>query len=110
MERGVNLKKVTIGNDVKKINERAFFFSDVDVIIIEEGVEEIGDGCFSDCYLKEIYFPASVKKLGEVIMQTEEGLDGTIIHCVEDSAAAQYFEKDMPYGYAELKYEAQKNE
>lgn len=102
---GSSLEKIVVPGTVKKIDENAFFFTSADTIVIEEGVEEIGDGAFSDAYIKEIYYPASVKKIGSGIMMTEEGLNGCKIHVVEGSACAEYFEENPPYGSSKIIYE-----
>lgn len=103
-EHGTNLQKVTVPGTVKVIDERAFAFTAADTIIIEEGVEEIGDDAFMDSYIEEIHFPSSVIKIGSGIMETEEGLSAKI-YCVKGSPIAEYFEKEMPYGECELIYE-----
>lgn len=71
-------------------------------IIVEEGVKEIEEWAFGDSYIEEIWFPSSLEKIGNGIMETEEGLDGTRIHVPENSKISKYFEQDMPYGNAEL--------
>ena len=103
--RGTKLMKVTIPGNVKEIQAGAFAFTVADKIVIEEGVEIIGDDCFSDSYIDVIYFPKSVTKIGERIMETEEGLDGCVVHCVKDSPMAKHFKEYEPYGKVKIKYE-----
>lgn len=107
LQHGVNLSKVRVTGNIKTIEAGAFSFTAADVIYLEEGVESIGGDAFSDSYIDEIWFPSSVTHLGEGLMTTEEGLQGTKIHVVEGSAAARYFEEDMPYGECELVYDYQ---
>ena len=61
-----NLKKVTIGNGIKKLN--AGFFSEcrqLEEVIISEGVVEIADGTFGgDGRIRSLTIPASVKNIG----------------------------------------------
>ncbi|MBN7772317.1 leucine-rich repeat domain-containing protein [Clostridium aminobutyricum] len=102
---GANLKKVIVPGTVKKINGGAFAFTSAKKIIVEEGVKEIGEWAFGDSYIEEIWFPASLEKIGNRIMETEEGLDGTKIHVPKNSEISQYFEQNMPYGNAELIYD-----
>ena len=99
---GKNLVSVTVPGTVEVIDGGAFSFTGADTIVIEEGVKEIGDGAFSDSYMDEIFFPASLEKIGSEIMYTEEGLDGTKIHVPAGSKIAEYFKKSMPYGNAKL--------
>lgn len=104
MGYGKKLKKVIINENVKKIKDEAFAFTNADIIIINEGVKEIGDNVFMDSYIDEIYFPESLEKIGVNIMETEEGLDGTIIHLVKNSLADKYFKNNKPYGNITLVY------
>lgn len=103
--RGEKLRKVTVTKNVKKIDEKAFAFTSADVIVIEEGVKEIGTMCFMDSYIREIYFPSSIKKIGSVILETEEGLFDTVLHCVEGSKIAEYLKNHPPYGRPEIRYD-----
>lgn len=104
---GENLEKVRITGNIKYIQEGAFSFTAADDIYMEEGVEFIGSYAFSDSYITDIWFPASVTEIGVSIMETEEGLSGCTIHVVKDSVAAKYFEENMPYGDATLAYDYQ---
>jgi len=101
-DRGVNLVKVTIPGTVKTIEEQAFAFTNADVIVIEEGVEVIGDYAFMDSYIKEIYFPASLTNIGTAIMETEEGLWDCKIHVPKGSTIEKYMKENKPYGEVEL--------
>ena len=92
------VREVTVPGTVKKIDARAFAFTAADSIRFEEGVEEIGDACFMDAYVKEVFYPKSVTKAGKLIMETEEGLDGAVIHVVSGSYMENYFKEQMPYG------------
>lgn len=97
------VQEVTVPGTVKKIDARAFAFTAADIIRFEEGVEEIGDACFMDAYVKEVFYPKSVTKAGELLMETEEGLDGAVIHVVAGSYMENYFKEQMPYGDCSLK-------
>ncbi|MCI2061764.1 MAG: leucine-rich repeat protein [Eubacteriaceae bacterium] len=103
-EHGKNLREVIIPGSVKKIDGRAFAFTNADVIEIREGVEQIGNAAFMDSYINKISFPASLTKIGWGIMETEEGLEGTEIYVVKGSAIYKYFKRSMPYGDATLKF------
>lgn len=102
--RGTKLKKVVVPGNVKRIEAGAFAFTCAKEIVIEEGVKEIEDNCFADSYLKEIHFPKSVEKIGNGIMDTEEGLNECVIYCVKDSAMDKYLKKNKPYGTFKIKY------
>ena len=105
MERthSTTVQEVTVPGTVKKIDAMAFAFTAADIIRFEEGVEEIGDACFMDAYVKEVFYPKSVTKAGELLMETEEGLDGAVIHVVAGSYMENYFKGQMPYGDRSLK-------
>jgi hypothetical protein len=104
-KHGENLVKVIVPGTVRKIDSGAFAFTAAKKIVVEEGVEEIEKWAFGDSYIEEIWFPSSLQKIGNGIMETEEGLDGTKIHVPKNSMISQYFEQAMPYGNAELDYE-----
>lgn len=99
---GVNLEKVTIPGTVKEIKSNAFAFTNADCIYVEEGLEIIGSYAFMDSYIEEVHFPSTLKDIGHSILETEEGLDETLIYVPRDSAIHTYFEKNMPYGQATL--------
>lgn len=102
---GDNLKQVIVPGTVKKIDKGSFAFTNAKRIIIEEGVKEIEEWAFGDSYIEEIWFPSSLEKIGNGIMETEEGLNGTKIHVPKNSEISRYFEQGMPYGNAELIYD-----
>lgn len=60
-----NLKKLTIPNGVKKIEEKAFSGSGITSLIIPEGVEELEKGAFSGAYFQNIKLPSNLKTLSE---------------------------------------------
>lgn len=99
---GDSLKKAIVPGTVKKVDDQAFSFTNADIIVFEEGVEELGDGVFMDSYIEEVYFAASIKKIGNCILETEEGLDGTRIYVTDGSKAAEYFSEYRPYGNFEV--------
>lgn len=104
MGHGEQLKTVIVTGNIKKIDDRAFAFTAAKKIVIEEGVEEIGDRAFMDSYIGEIYFPATIQKVGSGIMETEEGLRGTKIYVEEGSVMEKYFKAHMPYGECSIRY------
>ena len=108
-DHGDNLKQVIVPGTVKKIDNGAFAFTFAKKIIVQEGVKEIEEWAFGDSYIEEIWFPSSLEKIGNGIMETEEGLDGTKIHVPKNSKISQYFEQNMPYGNAELIYDGDEN-
>jgi hypothetical protein len=104
-DHGINLVKVTIPGTVKNIETEAFAFTNADIIVIEEGVESIGDYAFMDSYIKEIHFPASLTDIGTAIMETEEGLWDTAVYVPKDSAVESYMKENPPYGEITLNVE-----
>lgn len=105
MGRGENLKKVVIPGSVYEIDDRAFAFTAADIIVINEGVKVLGAEVFMDSYIDEIYFPRSIEVVGPGIMETEEGLSGTLIHVYKGSYMDNYFKKYEPYGDFKIIYE-----
>jgi len=105
MGRAVKVEKIIVGGNVKVIRSGSFAFCKADKIVIKNGVKEIEDFAFMDSYIDDISFPPSITKIGNVIMQTEEGLDGCVIHCKKGSPIAKYMEEDKPYGIVKIKYD-----
>lgn len=91
-DRALKTKKVIIPGTVKTIEKSAFMFSDVSVIVMEEGVETIGDFAFADACLTEIHFPKSIKNIGSRIFDAEADCNPIKIYVYKDS-----------YAYKELK-------
>ena len=99
---GVNLEKVTVPGTVEKIDSEAFAFTEADYIYLKDGIQVLGDNVFMDSYIKEVHFPGSLTKIGQCILETEEGLWGTKIYVTKGSLAEKYFKAGMPYGKAKL--------
>lgn len=61
-----NLESVSVPGTVKHIEANAFENCALETIILQEGVEEIGEETFADCNrLAEISFPESLRKIGK---------------------------------------------
>lgn len=61
------LYDIVIPGNIKEIGELAFFgCSNLSTVKIEEGVETIGAGAFSQTKIKEVVLPSTIKKLGEM--------------------------------------------
>jgi len=86
-----NIDKLTIPGTVKKLERSAFNETPLGKVIIEEGVEEIGDYAFTDSYYTEIHIPQSVKYIGEFAFRCSElNTDGKI-YIKKGSYAEEYF-------------------
>jgi len=60
-----SLTSITVGGNVKKILDSAFSFSTLSSIILEEGIEYIGNNVFRCCInLSDVKIPSGVKYLG----------------------------------------------
>lgn len=65
-----NLKKVKLGNGIKKIEDYWFEYKNISSIELGNSIEEIGNGAFRGCQLLEdIVIPDSVKKIGDNAFQ-----------------------------------------
>ncbi len=54
------------GVAVKVIGKRAFVNAKIESLVLNEGLEEIAEGAFGSCaQLKEIYFPSSLRRIGQ---------------------------------------------
>lgn len=95
-DRAVNTHKVIVPANVKKIESGAFLFSNVDTIVINEGVEEIQDWAFGDSHIKEIFLPEQIPHMSSKMFETEEGVDGLKIHCPAGSQTEQFI-KNNPF-------------
>lgn len=101
-DRAVNTHKVIVPANVKKIESGAFLFSNVDTIVINEGVEEIQDWAFGDSHIKEIFLPEQIPHMSTKMFETEEGVDGLKIHCPVDSQTEQFIKNNPPEGEYEI--------
>ncbi|MBP3195803.1 MAG: leucine-rich repeat protein [Butyrivibrio sp.] len=74
------LKEVIIPRKVKKIPERAFYWSGIKKVRIPDSVVEIGENAFSGCKeLKEIYIPKSVKKISPMLFREGTNIKSIIV-------------------------------
>lgn len=101
-DRAVNTHKVIVSANVKKIESGAFLFSDVDTVVINEGVEEIQDWAFGDSHIKEIFLPEQIPHMSSKMFETEEGVDGLKIHCPAGSQTEQFIKNNPPEGEYEI--------
>ncbi|MBE5927498.1 MAG: leucine-rich repeat domain-containing protein [Lachnospiraceae bacterium] len=86
-----NIDKLTIPGTVKKLERSAFNETSLGKVIIEEGIEEIGDYAFTDSYYTEIHIPESVKYIGKFAFRCSElNTDGKI-YVKKGSYAEEYF-------------------
>ena len=71
------LKTIIIPGTVKKIAKNAFAYNTtLEKVIIQDGVEEIGDKAFCQCKnLQEIMLPESITKIGNVCFQADTMLE-----------------------------------
>ena len=61
-----NLESVSVPGTVKRIEAKAFKGCALETVILQEGVEEIGEEAFSECdHLAEISFPSTLRKIGK---------------------------------------------
>lgn len=101
-DRAVNTHKVIVPANVKKIESGAFLFSNVDTVVINEGVEEIQDWAFGDSHIKEIFLPKQIPHMSLKMFETEEGVDGLKIHCPAGSQTEQFIKNNPPEGEYEI--------
>ncbi len=86
-----NIDKLTIPGNVKKLERSAFNETPLGCVVIEKGVEEIGDYAFADSNYTEIYVPESVKYIGEFAFRCSELNNDGKIYVKKGSYAEEYF-------------------
>ncbi|MBQ4068884.1 MAG: leucine-rich repeat protein [Lachnospiraceae bacterium] len=86
-----NIDKLTIPGTVKKLERSAFNEIPLGKVIIEEGIEEIGDYAFTDSYYTEIHVPESVNYIGEFAFRCSELNNAGKIYVKKGSYAEEYF-------------------
>lgn len=103
--RGLYLEKVIVPGTVKKIEDYGFANSNTNVIVIEEGVKEIGSHAFHNIDLFEIWFPKSIESIGPRVLDCEEAAcSNTLkIHVYKGTYAEHAVKKSKPY-YKNVKY------
>lgn len=74
------LESLTVPGTVKCIEAKAFKHCVLETVILQEGVEEIGEEAFSECdHLAEISFPSTLCKIGkDAVTPVEYTNDGKI--------------------------------
>ncbi len=69
------LSKVTIPSSIIKIGEGAFAENDIEMLVLNEGLEEIGPGAFAwQVGLTEVTIPSTVKTIGDAAFMDCYGL------------------------------------
>lgn len=74
--------KIIFGKNIKKIDSEAFRFKNdnIEEVVLNEGLEEIGDRAFERCEkLRKINLPKSLKKIGEAAFEGCYELRGVIV-------------------------------
>ncbi|MBE5927393.1 MAG: hypothetical protein E7270_10570 [Lachnospiraceae bacterium] len=87
------IDKVTIPGNVKKIDISAFNETLIKCVVIEEGVEEIGEYAFANTCPFEIYIPTSIKLIGDAAFMSSEGNHDGKIYVKKGSYAEKYFKE-----------------
>ena len=100
--RALDTEKVIIPSTVKKIQSGAFSFSNVNTIVVNDGVVEIEEWAFGDSLLKDIYLPGQIQILYPGIFETQEGVKGLKIHCPAGSQVEQFIKANPPVGDYEI--------
>ena len=98
------METITIPGTVEILEPYALTFTNADIVIMEEGVKEIGDHAFSDAYIERITFPNSIENIGFGTLDTQIGNNPEII-CERESYACLFYENDPPYGSDKWKKE-----
>ena len=86
-----DIDKIIIPGNVKNIDRSAFNETSVRYVIMEEGVEEIGEWAFANSYWDEIHIPFSIKSIeGGAFICSEGNWEGRI-YVKKGSYAEEYF-------------------
>ena len=85
------IDKLTIPGNVKRIEKSAFNETPLGCVVMEEGVEEIGDYAFADSYYSEIHVPDSVSHIGEFAFRCSELNNKGKIYVKKGTYAEEYF-------------------
>ncbi len=84
-----SIESVIIPGSVKIIGMEAFWGCSANTIILQEGVQEIGQNVFNSNTLKKLVIPKSVKFIGKYMATSEYGL---VVYGYEGSYAQEYCE------------------
>ncbi len=75
-----SIDKVVIPNSVKRIGDLAFGKSNVEEVILGDSVETIGIGAFNETpWLRKLHFPKSVKEIGDSALFNTTALNGITV-------------------------------
>ena len=106
-----NVKKITIPGTVKKIEKGTFYNTNLDVMILEEGVEEIEEYGISYDHIKHLYIPSSVTVIGRDLLDYDEhSYEPIVIHCdsANEEAVRESVESNLTEFCVVPDYSAQK--
>ena len=102
--------EINIPLGVKAIRPFTFYMSAIKEMVIPEGVEEIADNAFGECYsLERVVIPSTCKKIGEaafkgcsalVEVELSEGLESITDYCFNGCTSLKKI--DIPDGCLEL--------
>ena len=102
--------EISIPSGIKVIRSFTFYLSAVKSVIIPEGVEEIEDNAFGECYsLERVVIPSTCKKIGEAAFKgcsllndvtLNEGVESLADYCF--NGCAQLKRIEIPDGCCEL--------
>ena len=102
--------EINIPTGVKAIRPFTFYMSAIKEIVIPEGVEEIADNAFGECYsLEKVVIPSTCKKIGEAAfkgcsalaeVELREGLESITDYCFTGCTSLKKI--DIPDGCCEL--------
>ena len=69
------LKSVYIPSGIKMIDQATFFSSNLERVVIDEGLERIERNAFGGCsYLKSVYLPSTLNYIGDLAFQVDTQL------------------------------------
>lgn len=63
------ISKIVLPSNIKEIANNVFEGINITEIILNEGIETIGDACFLNSQIKNINFPSSLKHIGKAAFQ-----------------------------------------
>ena len=108
LSENITIPAALSGLDVYGVKAKAFADNaSVETVVIESGVEVIGDGCFANCTnLKKLVIPQSVINMGYGVLSGCSSLEELTLPFTGKEPRAENKLNDYPFGYifGETKY------
>lgn len=72
---------MNLPDTIEKIADRAFYYCDIESIVLPKSLREIGDHAFYDCGLEKVYYRGSEAEWGSIDIGDDYAIRNALIIC-----------------------------